>query len=121
MRLALGVEAVFHNHIIGIFKERTGISAFFNVLVIIDVGRAGMNFNGVRRHGFRGAHIFGQQFKIKLHFFRGRAGIAFAVGTDNGQSVAVLKDFFVIKDGPIPAVPLVGGEGDQTGDPVFGL
>lgn len=67
-----------------------------------------------------GALIYsGNSSRSNFTFSAAARGIAFAVGTDNGQSVAVLKDFFVIKDGPIPAVPLVGGEGDQTGDPVF--
>ena len=44
-----------------------------------------------------------------------------AVGADDGDGVAVLEDLLVAQDGTIPAVTLVGREGDQAGDAVLAL
>ncbi len=43
------------------------------------------------------------------------------VGADDGDGVAELEDLVVAEDRPIPAVALVGREGDQAGDAVLAL
>lgn len=120
VRLAAGVELVFHHHIC-LFKQRCGIRTLFNILIIVDIGSAGMNFNGVGSHCFRSAHIGGQHFKVDFHLGRGGAGVRFGIRADNGIGVAVLEDLLVAEDGAIESVSLVGGKGDQTADAVIAL
>ena len=119
--LALGVVAAFGNHVGGVVEEGSGIRAFFFKLFVIDVGSARVDFDGVRSHGFGGAHVFGQQLKVKLDLFSRSAGIAFRIGAHDGKGVAVLEDLGIVKDRTFPAVTLVGGEGDKTGDTVSAL
>ena len=121
VRLTLGVEAVFHHHVFGIVEEGLGVLALFDVGLIVDVGRAGMDLDGVGSHGFGRAHVFGQQFQVELDLVGGGAGMGFAVGADDGQGVTVLEHLGIVEDGTIPAVALVVGKGDEAGDAVFAL
>ncbi len=43
----------------------------------------------------------------------------FGVGDDDGDGVPVLEDLLVAQDRTIPAVTLVGGKGDQTGNAIL--
>ena len=119
--LTLGVVIAFRDDVCRIIEEGSSIRAFFLKLVIVDVGGAGVDFDGVRGHGLGGAHVFGQQLQIKLDLFCRSAGVAFGVRADDGKRIAILEDFGIVKDGTFPAVTLVGGEGDQAGDAVPAL
>lgn len=119
VRLAAGVELVFHHHIC-LFKQRCGIRTLFNILIIVDIGSAD-EFMAVGSHCFRSAHIGGQHFKVDFHLGRGGAGVRFGIRADNGIGVAVLEDLLVAEDGAIESVSLVGGKGDQTADAVIAL
>ena len=112
MRLALGVKTAFSNHIVGIGKERLNIAALGNMRLIINIGRAGVNFYGIGCHSRGSIHISRQKLKINFDLFSCGAGITFTVGTHNGKGIAILEDFFVTQNRTIPAIPLVVGEGD---------
>ena len=47
--------------------------------------------------------------------------VVLGVRADDGDGIPQLEDLLVTQDGTVPAVPLVGGEGDQPGDPVLAL
>ena len=80
-----------------------------------------MDFDGVGSHRVRGVQVFGQQLEIEFDLVGGGAGVRFGVGAHDGEGVAVLEDFGIVQDGTIPAVTLVGREGDEAGDAVLAL
>ena len=57
--LALQVEVVLH-HKRRCFHDRPGVSTFDNLLLVVHVGCARMDFDGIFGHGGRSAHISGQ-------------------------------------------------------------
>ena len=65
--------------------------------------------------------VFGQQLEIEFDLVGGGAGVRFGVGAHDGEGVAVLEDFGIVQDGTIPAVTLVGREGDEAGNAVLAL
>ena len=56
----------------------------------------------------------GSSSKIQFDLVGGGAGVRFGVGAHDGEGVAVLEDFGIVQDGTIPAVTLVGREGDES-------
>jgi len=118
VRLAL--EIVFPLCGIGcLLHDRTGFLALDGFLLKVDVGRSGVDLDGVRCHGFRGAHVGGQHFQLHFHFFRGIFGVGFGIRAHNRQHVAILEDFGVVEDRTIPAITFVRREGDQAGNAVL--
>ncbi len=73
-----------------------------------------MDLDGILRHGSGSAHVGGQLFIGYLYFFGGSQRLLFGIRADNSDGVTVLENLGVAKDGTVPAIALVGGEGDQT-------
>ena len=120
VRLALQVEAIL-DHVGGRLHDRLGVRPFGDLLLEVDVGRAGVDLDGVVGHGGRRAHVGRQLFQLHLDLLGRGLGLLDGVGADDGDGVAILEDLGVAQDRPIPAVALVGREGDQAGDAVLAL
>ena len=120
VRLALEIETVL-DHIRRRFHDRLGVRALDDLLLEVDIGRAGVDFDGVVGHGRRGAHVGGQLFQFHFDLFGGGLGLLDGVGADDGNRVAILEDLRVAQNRAIPAITLVGREGDQAGDAVLAL
>ena len=120
VRLALEVEVVL-DRVGRLVHDRLGVRPLGDLLLEVDVGRAGMDLDGVVGHGRGRAHVGGQRLQLHLDLRRGGLGLLDGVGADDGDGVAVLEDLGVAQDGPIPAVALVRREGDQAGDAVLAL
>jgi len=119
--LALRVVAAFRHHVIGVGEEGSGFLPLHFLLLEVGVRGAGVDFDGVGSHRVRGVQVFGQQLEIEFDLVGGGAGVRFGVGAHDGEGVAVLEDFGIVQDGTIPAVTLVGREGDEAGDAVLAL
>ena len=118
VRLAAHVEFLF-DHVRGGFEDGRGFFALDDFLGEIHVGRARVNFQGVVGHGRRGVHVRRQFFEFDLDLFGRGLGLSLGVGADDGQGVAVLEDFLIAEDGPVPAVAAVAnGVDDQAVDAV---
>ena len=120
VRLALQVEAIFH-HVGGRFHNRLGVRTFGDLLLEVYIRRAGVDFDGVVGHGGWGAHISGQLFQLHFDFLGRGLGLLDGIGAYDSNRVAILEDLGIAQDRPVPAVALVGGEGDQAGDAVLAL
>ena len=94
---------------------------FGDLLNVVDVRGTGMDFDGIRLHGGRGAHVGGQLFQLDLHLGSGGLGVLLGIGTDDGDGVTSLENFGIAEDRTLPAISQVGGEGDQAGNAVFAL
>ena len=118
VRLALQVVFTF-NHMGGALHDRCSFFTLFHVQLIVNVGGAGMDLDGIVRHGGRSVHVGGQYFQIDLDHLCCSIGVFLGVGTDDGNGITELKNLFIVEDRAIPAITLVGREGDQAGDAVF--
>ena len=78
-----------------------------------------MNFDRIRRHGGRCAHIRRQYLQIDLDLFGRRLGVGFSVGANDGNGVTILEHFVLAENRPIPTIALVGREGNQAGNRIF--
>ncbi len=118
----LTLQVVFpFDHMRRLFNDRFYILALIEVGFEVNIGRARVDLDGVLGHGCRGVHVRRQHFQIDLDLFRRGFGVFAGVGADDGDDVAILVDLVVVQDRTVPAVSLVGREGDQAGDAVSPL
>src|SRR5208283_498412 len=120
MGLPLEVELVFYN-VGGGIHERFCLPALCDLLLVVDVGRAGMDLYGVIGPGRRSTHVGRKLFEFDHDFFGRRPGVLNRVGAHYGDCVAELEHLRVAEDGTVPAVALVRREGDEPRDPVLPL
>ena len=85
--------------------------------LIEDVGGAGVDLDGVGRHGVQRVHVGGQLLDLHLHGVGRGAGMGLGVGGHDGDGVAELEDLVGAEDRALKAVGLVVlGQHDQTVD-----
>ncbi len=118
--LALEVVAAFH-HVGRGLHQGCGVLPLDHGDFEVDVGGAGVDLQGVLRHGRRRAHVGRKLLQLHHDLLGSGPGLVLVFGADDGQGVPVLEDLGVAEDRPVPAVPGVGGEGDQAGDAVLAL
>ena len=120
MRLAAAVGGDVDRRL-GLVEERLGVFALHHALLVVGVRHAGMDFHRVGRQRREAGHVGRQHFQIDLDLLGRRAGVLLGVGGDDGDRVAELEHLVLAKDRAIPAVALVGREGDEAGDRVLAL
>ncbi len=98
-----------HNNIC-FFHQRSCILALFDSLLVVYVGRTGVNLNSVGFHGSGSAHVSREHLQLNLDLLHSSLGVCFRVRTDDGNGVAELEDLFITQDGPVPAIALVARE-----------
>lgn len=110
----------FHFHYIrSALHDRSRVVSLDTVGLIVDVRRAGMDLDGIGSHCLGCGHISRKDFQIDLHCLCRRFRMLYRICADHGDRVAVLEYFLVAEDRAVPAVSLVGREGDKTRDPVL--
>ncbi len=118
MRLAAAIGFGFDD--VGrLGHDRRGFVALDDALLVIDVGYAGVDFERVRFLCRPAVHVGGQHFDVDNDLLGCVASMLHSVGGDHGNGVTKLEDLVLAKDRAIPAVTLVGREGDQAGDGVL--
>ena len=81
------------------------------------VGRAGMDFDGVLRHGVQCVHVGGQLLNFHLHRVGRCPGVGLGIGCHNGDGVAELEDLVAAQHRALKAVGLVVlGQHDKAVD-----
>ena len=112
---AVGLD--FHHVGSGVKVE---VGTLDTVGLVVGVGSAGMNFDGVLGNGVHGVHVGGQLFDVHDHGVSGGTGVGLGVGGNDGDGVTELEDLLVTQDRTIPAVALVvQRQHDQTVDAVL--
>ena len=92
VRLPLQVVFVFDD-VGGRFHQRRGVLALGALLLVVDVGRAGVDFDRILGHGGRRTHVGRQLLELHVDLLGGRPGILLRVRGHDGDGVAELKDF----------------------------
>ena len=118
MRLTADIIIAFHHHV-RLVKDRFSFRALGNFLDIINIGGAGMDLQGIRFHGGRGAHVGGQLFQFNLDLLGSGIGIFLGIGANNSQSVTELEHLGIAEDRAIPAVTQVRRKGNQAGNTIL--
>ena len=103
----------------GARHQRLGVGTLDDALLVVGIGNAGMDFHGVGRERREAGHVGRQHFEVDLDLLGRGAGMLLGVGGDDGNGVAELEDLLLAQDRAIPAVTLVGREGDEAGDGIL--
>ena len=114
-----GAIGIHFYHIWSRLHDRSRVFTLYTVCFIINIRRAWMDFNSIRIHGLRRRHIGRQQFQINLHIFSRFFCMSYRIRTYHSDSISVLEHFLIAKDGTVPAVSLICGEGNKSGDSVL--
>ncbi len=100
-------------------QQWLGVFALGNALLIVRIGNAGVNFDRVGSQSFVTAHVSRQNFQVNLDLLRGGLGMLFGIRGYDRNRVAELEDLLLAENRTVPAVALVGREGDQAGNRVL--
>ncbi len=120
VRLAAAIRFRF-DHMCSLGHDGGGFLALFHTLLVIHVGYAGVNLQRVGCLGSPTVHVGWQNFQINLDLLCCGTGMFHRVGCNNGNGITELEHLVLAQDRSIPAVALVGGKGDQSGDGVLAL
>ena len=82
-----------------VFKDLSRVLSLVDGLLYIEVGQVVVQWDSVRHNRLGERHIRGQNLKILLDRFGGRAGVLLRVGDDDGQTVAAFVDFLAGDNG----------------------